>query len=52
MVLVVMFRVKNNTFTEWLRTVIQEDETTQAILKEISQGDVKEFIKEDKFLLF
>ena len=52
MVLVATFRVKNNTFTKWLRTVVQEDETTQDILKEISQGDVEEFTKKDGFLLF
>ena len=52
MVLIVTFRVKNNTFTEWLWTVIQKDKTTQAILKEISQEDIKKFIKEDGFLLF
>ena len=32
--------------------VTQEDRATQIILKEMSQGDIKEFIKEDKFLLF
>ena len=52
MVLAATFRVENDTFIEQLRTAIQEDETTQAILKEINQGDIKEFIKEDKFLLF
>ena len=52
MVLAVTFRVKNNTFTERLRLVIQEDETTQAILKELSQGDIKKFAKKDRFLLF
>ena len=52
MVLAVMFRVENNIFTEWLRIAIQSDETTQIILKEMSQGDVEEFTKEDKFLLF
>ena len=31
-----MFKVKNNTFTEQLRTAIQEDKTTQIILKKIS----------------
>ena len=45
MVLAVIFRAKNNIFTEWLRAVIQKDETTQAILKEISQGDIKKFTK-------
>ena len=52
MVLAVIFRVKNNIFVERLRTAIQEDKTTQTILKKISQGDVKEFTKKDKFLLF
>ena len=52
MVLAVTFRVKNNVFAKRLRTVIQEDETTQIILKKISLGDVEEFIKKDKFLLF
>ena len=52
MVLTVTFRVKNNTFTKRLRTTIQEDKTMQAILKEISQGDIKKFTKKDKFLLF
>ena len=52
MVLVVIFQVENNTFTEYLRIVIREDKTTQAILKEISQGGIKEFIKKNKFLLF
>ena len=47
-----MFRVKNNTFIEQLRTVIQEDDTTKTILKKISQGNVKEFTEEDRFLLF
>ena len=31
---------------------IQNNDSTQAILKETSQGDVKEFIKKDGFLLF
>ena len=52
MVLTVIFRVKNNSFAKWLRIVIQEDETTQDILKELSQGDVEEFTKKDKFLTF
>ena len=52
MILAVMFRAENNTFIKRLRNVIQNDNTTQAILKEISQGDVKEFMEEDKFLLF
>ena len=52
MVLAVIFRVENDTFAEQLRTVIQEDKTTQTILEEMSQEDIKEFTKEDKFLLF
>ena len=52
MVLAVMFRVENNTFTEWLRTAIRDNKTTQAILKKMSQEDVKGFTKEDKFLIF
>ena len=52
MVLVVMFWAENNTFAKWLRTVIREDETTQNILKEMSLGDIKEFTKKNKFLLF
>ena len=36
MVLAVMFKTENNTFVKWLQTAIQEDETTRAILKEIS----------------
>ena len=43
MVLVVMFRVENNTFIKRLRTVTQNDDTTQAILKEMGQGDIKGF---------
>ena len=39
-----MFRVKNNAFAKRLRTVIQNNKTTQTILKKISQGDIKEFI--------
>ena len=35
MVLIVMFKVKNNTFMEQLRIVIQEDDTTKVILKKI-----------------
>ena len=35
MVLAVMFRVENNTFIKLLRMAIQEDRTTQAILKKI-----------------
>ena len=52
MVLAAMFRVKNNIFIKWLRAAIQEDKITQNILKEMSLEDVKEFIKEDGFLLF
>ena len=52
MVLAITFRVENNVFTKWLQTVIQEDETTQIILKKMSLGDVKEFAKKDKFLTF
>ena len=52
MVLIVMFRVENNTFIKQLWAVIREDKTTQAILKKISQGDIKEFTKKDGFLLF
>ena len=52
MILVVTFRVKNNIFTKWLQTVIREDEAAQNILKEISLGDIKEFIKKKGFLLF
>ena len=52
MVLAVTFRVKNNVFAEQLRTVIREDKITQVILKKMSLGDVEEFTKEDKFLLF
>ena len=52
MVLVVMFRVKNNIFVKWLRTVVQNNETTQAILREISQEDIKKFAEKDEFLLF
>ena len=35
-----------------MRTAIQKNKTTQAILKKISQGSVEEFTKKDKFLLF
>ena len=52
MVLVVTFRVKNNVFAEWLWTVIREDKITQNILKEMREGDIKKFIKKNKFLLF
>ena len=51
-VLVATFKVKNDTFAEQLRSAIQKDKTTQAILKKISQEDVKKFTKKDKFLLF
>ena len=47
-----MFRVENKTFIKELRIAIQKDETTQAILKEMSLGDVKKFAEEDRFLLF
>ena len=47
-----MFRVGNNTFAEQLRIVTQENKTTKAIIKKISQGDIKGFIKDNKFLLF
>ena len=47
-----MFRVKNDTFTKWLRTVIQEDDTTKIIMKEMSQEDIEGFTNNDKFLLF
>ena len=43
MVLAATFRVKNNTFAEQLRIIIQNNDTTQAIPKEIGQGDVKRF---------
>ena len=52
MFLTVMFRIENNTFTKRLRTAIRNDNTTQAILKEISQGDIEEFTQKNKFLLF
>ena len=52
MVLVIIFRVENDTFTEQLRTVIQEDDTTRAILEKISYENVEGFAKDDKFLLF
>ena len=52
MVLAATFRVNNNIFAEQLRTAVQENETTQTILKKISQGDVEKFIKKDRFLLF
>ena len=49
MVLAATFRIKNDTFAERLRTAVGNNEITQAILKEMSQGDVKEFTKKDKF---
>ena len=52
MVLTATFRVKNNVFAKQLRTAIQEDKTTQTILKKMSLGNIKEFAEEDKFLLF
>ena len=52
MVLAVIFRVENNTFTEWLWIVTQSDETMQAILKKMGQGDIKGFTKKERFLLF
>ena len=52
MILVVTFRVENNTFIKRLRTAIQDNKTTQAILKKMSQENIKGFIKKDKFLLF
>ena len=52
MVFTTIFKVENNTFTEQLRTAIQNDKTIQTILKEIGQEDIKEFTKKDKFLLF
>ena len=52
MVLAVTFRIKNDIFAERLWIAIQEDKTTQAILKKIGQRNVKKFAKEDKFLIF
>ena len=52
MVLAATFRVKNNTFTEQLRTATQEDNITKTIIKEMSQEDIKKFTKNQKFLLF
>ena len=52
MVLAVMFKVENANFTERLRTVIQEDKTTQDILKEISLGNIEGFAEENKFLVY
>ena len=43
MVLAATFRVKNNTFAERLRTVIQNNKTTQVILKKISLEDIEKF---------
>ena len=52
MVLAVTFRVKNNIFAEQLRTMIQDNETTQVILKKMSLEDIEEFTQKEKFLLF
>ena len=52
MVLAATFRIKNDGFAEQLRTVVREDETTQVILKEMSQRDIKKFTEKNKFLLF
>ena len=52
MILVTTFRVENDSFIKRLRTVIQEDKTTQDILKEINLGDIKGFTEEDIFLIF
>ena len=52
MVLVATFRVKNKNFAKRLQTVIQENKTTQDILKKMSLGDIKKFAKKDRFLLF
>ena len=52
MVLIVIFRVENNNFTERLRTAIQNNNATQAILREMSQENIKGFTKKGKFLLF
>ena len=46
------FQVKNNTFAKQLQTVVQKDKITRAILKKISQEDIKIFTKKDKFLVF
>ena len=51
-VLAAIFRVKNSTFTKRLRTAIQNNNTTQAIIKEMSQGDIEKFTQKDGFLLF
>ena len=52
MVLAVIFRAENTTFAKQLRTAIRNNKTIHIILKKISQGDIKKFIKKDKFLLF
>ena len=52
MVLAAMFRAENNISTKQLRVAICNNKTIQAILKKISQGDIREFTKEDRFLLF
>ena len=52
MVLAATFRVKNNTFAEQLRAAVRNNKIMQAILKEVSQEDIKKFTKKDKFLLF
>ena len=52
MVLAVMFRVENDTFAKRLRIATQNNETTQAILKKMGQGDVEGFTKKDRFLLY
>ena len=44
MVLATIFRAENNAFAEQLRTATQKNDTTQAILKKLSQGDIKKFI--------
>ena len=36
MLLAVMFRTENDTFTEQLRTAIRDNEITQAILKKLN----------------
>ena len=43
MVLAITFRVKNIIFAEQLRTMIQDNETTQVILKKMSLGDIERF---------
>ena len=52
MVLAATFQVENNVFIKRLQTVIQEDKVTQTILKKISLETIKEFAKDNKFLLF